>query len=151
VIERKLFALVLLATACGSGPTEPKCTNFFGSLSYVELNLFDGTGSAGPCPSRDFPGQGVTQTGCEFRSSGLFPGTAALLSGTFGSGNSVTVTVSGYWLTQGIGTGDCSLSGTGTVSPSGKMITGTLDSAPADICCSPGAHSAHFAFTITKP
>jgi hypothetical protein len=27
------------------------------------------------------------------------------------------------------------------------MITGTLNSAPADTCCSPGV-SAHFAFTI---
>lgn len=148
MIGKRLFALVLLATACGSGPSGPKCTNFFESLSYVDLNVFDGTSSAGPCPGRDFPGEGVAQTGCEFRTSGLFPGTAALLSGTFGSGNSVTVNVGGYWLT-GDGTGPCSLSGTGTVSPSGKMITGTLDSAPANICCS--GVSAHFAFTITKP
>jgi hypothetical protein len=79
----------------------------------------------------------------------VFPGTIGILSGTFGSGNSVTVTVNANGLIGG-GTGPCSLSGTGTVSPSGKMITGTLDSAPADICCSPGV-SAHFAFTITKP
>lgn len=149
MIGKRLFALVLLATACGSGPTGPKCTNFFGSVSYVDLSLFDGTSSAGPCPGRDFPGEGVTQTGCDFRTSGLFPGTSALLSGTFGSGNSVTVTVNAGGLIGG-GTGPCSLSGTGTVSLSGKMITGTLDSAPADICCSPGV-SAHFAFTITKP